>query len=141
MRALISIILAVTVSAMTFGQSSDAKGAENSGALLSWEKSTYDFGDIRQGEKVEYTFRFSNIGTEPLMITNVTTQCGCTAPKGWPRDPVEPGSHGEITLVFDSTGKFGRVNKVATIMSNAANRDGTQILLSGNIIEKKVSNP
>jgi hypothetical protein len=42
--------------------------------------------------------------------------------------------------VFDSTGKFGRVNKVATVISNAVNKDGGQVLLSGNITEKKVGN-
>lgn len=124
-------LVASIISSVAFGQ----------GAQISWDKSNYDFGNIRQGEKVEYTFRFHNTGTEPLMITNVTTQCGCTAPKGWPRDPIEPGDRGEITLVFDSTGKFGRVNKVATVMSNAVNKDGTQVLLSGNILEKKLSNP
>jgi len=141
MRALFSIILAAAISSFSFGQSSDLKTNQVQGPLLSWEKSNYDFGDIRQGEKVEYTFKFYNTGTEPLMITNVTTQCGCTAPKGWPRDPISPGSRGEITLVFDSTGKFGRVNKVATIMSNAVNKDGVQVLLSGNILEKKLTNP
>ena len=139
MRALIFTILAMFAASIAIGQSNDVNSSQ--GPLLSWEKSNYDFGEIRQGEKVEYTFRFSNKGTEPLMITNVTTQCGCTAPKGWPRDPIEPGDRGEITLVFDSTGKFGRVNKVATVMSNAANKDGGQVLLSGNIIEKKNSNP
>ena len=143
MSKLFFFLLATAVSQLTFGQSNDARTTDKEdaqGALLSWEKSNYDFGEITQGEKVEYTFRFSNIGTEPLMITNVTTQCGCTAPKGWPRDPIAPGTRGEITLVFDSSGKFGRVNKVATIVSNAANRDGTQILLSGNILEKKSGN-
>ncbi len=127
----------VVGSSWSFAQTQDP--AE--GPLLSWDKSNYDFGDIRQGEKVEYTFKFHNTGDQPLMITNVTTQCGCTAPKGWPRDPIQPGSRGEITLVFDSTGKFGRVNKVATVMSNAVNKDGAQVLLSGNILEKKLSNP
>jgi len=127
------LILASIISSIAFGQ--------GQGAQISWDKSNYDFGDIRQGEKVEYTFRFHNTGSEPLIITNVTTQCGCTAPKGWPRDPIQPGDRGEITLVFDSTGKFGRVNKVATVMSNAINKEGTQVLLSGNILEKKLSNP
>jgi len=132
MRTTIFILFALAVSTVTF--------AQHTGAQLSWDKSNYDFGEVQQGERVEYTFRFSNIGDEPLMITNVTTQCGCTAPKGWPRDPIQPGRGGEITLVFDSTGKFGRVNKVATVMSNAVNKDGVQILLSGNIIEKKSTN-
>lgn len=144
MRTLIFTILAVAATATAIAQSNEATNSEKtvqaSGALLTFEKSNYDFGEIIQGERVEYTFRFSNTGNEPLMITNVTTQCGCTAPKGWPRDPIAPGRSGELTLVFDSTGKFGRVNKVATVMSNAINKDGGQVLLSGNIIEKKVGN-
>lgn len=139
---MIFIFLAIATSPFVFGQ--DGSGSEKitqpPGALLTWEKSNYDFGDIKQGERVEHTFHFSNTGTEPLMITNVTTQCGCTAPKGWPRDPIAPGRSGEITLVFDSTGKFGRVNKVATVMSNAVNKEGTQVLLSGNVIEKRSAN-
>lgn len=107
-----------------------------SGAIIKWDEKTFDFGEIAQGEKVEHTFRFANTGTEPLIITNVTTQCGCTAPKGWPRDPVLPGGKGEITLSFNSAGKYGRQNKVATIVSNAANQDGTQLLLSGNVLQK-----
>lgn len=144
MKKLIFFALAIVAVHVTEGQSSEARNSEKNaptqGALLTWEKSNYDFGDISQGEKVEYTFRFLNTGNEPLMIVNVTTQCGCTAPKGWPRDPIAPGDRGEITLVFDSTGKFGRVNKVATVVSNATNRDGGQILLSGNISEKKPGN-
>jgi hypothetical protein len=142
MKRLMFFTLAVAFSQATFGQSSDARNDKLSaqGALLSWEKSNYDFGDIPQGERVEHTFRFSNTGTEPLLITNITTQCGCTAPKGWPRDPIGPGDRGEITIIFDSSGKSGRVNKVATVMSNAANKDGSQLLLSGNIVEKKEGN-
>jgi len=134
MRSLTLLFLALSISMFVSAQTNDQ------GAKLQWDKSNYDFGEVQQGERVEYTFKFYNTGNEPLMITNVTTQCGCTAPKGWPRDPIQPGNRGEITLVFDSTGKFGRVNKVATVMSNAVNKEGGQILLSGNIIEKKAAN-
>lgn len=135
MKRLIFFLLAIATSQLTFSQSNQAQTA---GAALSWEKTIFDFGDIPQGGKVEYTFKFTNVGSEPLMITNVTTQCGCAAPRGWPRDPVEPGGRGEITLSFDSSGKFGRVNKVASVVSNAVNKDDSQVLISGNIIEKKL---
>lgn len=114
-----------------------AQTAQASGPLITWGASSHDFGDITQGEKVEFTFKFTNNGTEPLIITNVTTQCGCTTPKGWPRDPVLPGGSGEITLAFNSAGKLGRQNKVATVVSNAANKDGGQLVLSGNVLERK----
>ena len=107
------------------------------GPVLSWQTASFDFGDIVQGEKVEHTFYFSNTGTEPLIITNIATQCGCTTPKGWPRDPILPGGKGEVTLSFNSAGKYGRQNKVATVVSNAANADGNQLILSGNVQPKK----
>lgn len=111
-----------------------------SGPVLNWDKTTHDFGDIVQGDKVEHTYQFTNTGNEPLIITNVTTQCGCTTPKGWPRDPVPPGGKGEIIAAFNSAGKFGKQHKVVTIVSNAINPDGTQLILMVNVVEKKSPN-
>ena len=108
-----------------------------SGPILTWETASHDFGDIEQGDKVEYTYRFTNSGSEPLIITNVTTQCGCTTPKGWPRDPVPPGGKGEIIAAFNSAGKFGKQHKVVTIVSNAVNSEGAQLILNVNVLEKK----
>ena len=35
------------------------------GARISFEDSSFDFGDITQGEKVEHYFFFENVGNEP----------------------------------------------------------------------------
>src|SRR5579864_6883910 len=91
----------------------------NPGATITWEDNAHDFGEIPEGEKVEHTFKFTNTGTEPLVITNVQVTCGCTTPKGWPRDPVAPGKKAELVVMFNSTGKIGRQNKVVTVISNA----------------------
>jgi hypothetical protein len=109
------------------------------GAVITWEKNTYDFGDLVQGEKVEHTFRLRNTGTDPLVITNVQVTCGCTTPKGWPRDPVNPNGRAEIIVQFDSTNKIGRQNKVVTIISNATGGNN-QITFSANVLEKKKVN-
>jgi Protein of unknown function (DUF1573) len=109
---------------------------EIKGSAITWEKSEHDFGDITQGDKVHYTFRFVNTGTEPLIITNVEVTCGCTVPKGWPRDPILPGNKGELEVMFNSSGKFGKQNKVVTIVSNAA-LGNSQVMFSANILEKK----
>lgn len=90
------------------------------GPEITFEESSYNFGDIEQGDKVEHVFAFTNTGTEPLILSNVLTTCGCTA-TDWPRDPVAPGKGGTITVKFNSAGKMGRQNKVVTIVSNATN--------------------
>ncbi len=110
-----------------------------SGPAITWEKNTYDFGDIVQGEKAEHVYTFTNTGNEPLIITNVAVTCGCTTPKGWPRDPINAGGKGEIDIQFDSTHKVGRQNKVVTIISNAIGGNN-QITFSANVLEKKLSN-
>ena len=112
--------------------------AQNNGPVISWEKSTYDFGDLVQGDKVEHIFKFKNTGKEALLITNVQVTCGCTTPKGWARDPIAPGQSGEITIAFNSLGKYGKQNKVVTIISNAVDPDGGQISFVANVLEKKV---
>ena len=111
--------------------------AQKSGPSISWEKSTHDFGDLVQGDKVEHVFKYKNTGKEPLIITNVQVTCGCTTPKGWARDPIAPGQSGEITIAFNSLGKYGKQNKVVTIISNAVNPEGGQISFVANVLEKK----
>jgi len=116
--------------------SANAQDVKSNGPVISWEKSTHDFGDIYQGDKVDYTYVFTNTGNEPLIITNVQVTCGCTTPKGWPKDPIPPGAKGEITIGFNSTGKSGKQNKVITIVSNAAGT-GNTVSFSTNVLEKK----
>ncbi|HEV8514738.1 MAG TPA: DUF1573 domain-containing protein [Cyclobacteriaceae bacterium] len=111
----------------------------STGAALTWEDNAFDFGEIIAGEKVEHTFKFSNTGTEPLVITNVQVTCGCTTPKGWPRDPIAPGKKAELVVQFNSAGKIGRQNKVVTVISNAV-EGNRQVTFTATVLEKKAQN-
>jgi hypothetical protein len=116
-----------------------AEAQENeplSGAVISWDKSTFDFGDVTEGDKVSHTFKFTNTGNTPLVLTNVEVTCGCTTPKGWPRDPIAPGSTGELTVAFNSTGKSGKQNKVITVTSNSVGTTN-QVVITVNVVAKK----
>lgn len=88
-----------------------------SNAKIEFKEKTHDFGDITEGQSVSYSFEFTNTGTEPLMILNVQTTCGCTAPE-WPKKPIPPGETGTILVTFNSTKKMGRINKVITVYTN-----------------------
>ena len=109
-------------------------GAEKK-AEVKFEVSKHDFGDITQGDVVEYTFKFKNTGTAPLVLTNVSTTCGCTAPS-WPREPIMAGESGEILVKFNSAGKMGMQNKVVTIYSNAVNNPERVSIIS-NVLPKQ----
>ncbi|MDH5610788.1 MAG: DUF1573 domain-containing protein [Cyclobacteriaceae bacterium] len=90
------------------------------GPKITFKEAKYDFGNIKQGDMVEHVFEFENTGTEPLILSNVQTTCGCTA-SSWPREPIAPGTSASITVTFNSRGKIGVQNKVITIISNAVN--------------------
>lgn len=135
MRKYLFLLLVLVLAAPAFAQESQ-NGEKKNGAVISFDKKTHEFGDMMQGDKVEHTFYFTNTGNEPLIITNVQVQCGCTTPKGWPREPIPPGGKGELTISFNSAGKMGRQNKTVTVISNAINADGNQLSFTTNVLPK-----
>ncbi len=84
---------------------------------IMFKHTTYDFGKIIQGEKVEHTFHFTNAGRADLIITKVSTSCGCTA-TNYPHYPIKPGDSAKIDVVFDSKHKKGFQNKTITVLTN-----------------------
>ena len=128
------LVLIVLVSAV--GIANAQTTVQKEGPIITFDKRSHDFGDVIQGDKVEYVFAFENTGTEPLIITNVEVTCGCTTPKGWPRDPILPGEKGELTVSFNTAGKIGRQNKPIIVISNAINPEGNRLSFSANILEK-----
>jgi hypothetical protein len=96
-----------------------------------FEVEEYNFGTVKQGDKVEYEFRFTNAGTEPLIISNVQSTCGCTVPD-WPKEPIQKNETKSIKVIFNSAGKMGLQNRPITIFSNAKTSPKV-IHLKGNV--------
>lgn len=84
---------------------------------VEFKEMEHDFGKHKEGEKLEHIFKFKNTGKEPLIIANAKGSCGCTVPQ-WPKEPVAPGTEGEIKVVFDSKGKPGQQSKTVTVTAN-----------------------
>lgn len=85
---------------------------------LKFNKVEHDFGIIKQGDIVKETFRFTNVGSVPFIITNAKTTCGCTVPKYPKNTPIPSQETGEIIVQFDTKGKLGQQNKAITLFSN-----------------------
>ncbi|MFY0254260.1 DUF1573 domain-containing protein [Chitinophaga sp. 30R24] len=90
-------------------------------AGLAFEEKVHNFGEIQEGEKVEYSFKFTNTGTSPLVIEDAISSCGCTVPE-WPKAPIKPGQSGYMKVIFDSRGKSGYTEKEISVKIN--NDDG-----------------
>jgi hypothetical protein len=86
-------------------------------AEMTFEQTVHNFGQIAQGEKVEYAFKFTNTGKQDLVIQDAISSCGCTVPE-WPKEPVKPGQSGYLKVVFDSHGKEGYTEKEISIKAN-----------------------
>ena len=120
-----------------FIKAQDTLNQKVDGAYISLEEQMKDAGDIYEGDTLDHTFKFTNMGDKDLIIKNVVTTCSCTSRK-YTEGPIAPGKSGEIKVHFDSKkqDKIGRQNKVITILSNAQNNP-ERVILNFNILEKK----
>ena len=103
---------------------------------IKFENELYDFGEITQGEKVKFTYKFTNVGESDLVISSAKGSCGCTVPN-WPRKPIAPGESAEIRVVFNSEGKNGKQHKKVSVIANTQ-PSTTVVALTGNIIKPAV---
>lgn len=99
------------------GEVASEAGNENA-PIISLENAIYEFGTVKEGEKVEHTYNFTNTGKSPLILSNVSASCGCTTPE-YSKHPINPGEKGSVTVVFDSQNQVGMQQKIITILSNA----------------------
>lgn len=90
--------------------------APASKAVLSFESDVVDYGTIDQGSDPLRYAKFTNTGTEPLIISGAKGSCGCTVPN-WPKDPIMPGETSQIEIRYD-TKRVGGINKTVTVTSN-----------------------
>jgi outer membrane biosynthesis protein TonB len=92
---------------------------------MTFDTKEHDFGLIKQGDKVEYNFKFTNTGEADLIISSARGTCGCTVPE-YPKEAVKPGESGKIKVSFNSTGKKGATTKSVYLTCNT--KDGKEKL-------------
>jgi len=95
-------------------------------------ETSFDFGEIQQGESVTHEFILKNSGDAELIITAAKGSCGCTVPE-WPKSPISEGEEAVIKVTFNSAGKSGKQNKTVTLVSNSI--PNTKVIsIIGNVI-------
>jgi Protein of unknown function (DUF1573) len=88
---------------------------------------TIDYGTVTKNtDNGVRVFEFTNTGTEPLIITDVKSTCGCTVPTK-PTEPILPGKTGKIEVKYNMNP--GPIRKTITVESNATNYEGGMVPL------------
>lgn len=90
--------------------------------VMTFDKEKHDFGNLTEGEVVSYSFRFTNTGKAPLVISHASATCGCTVPK-YSDKPIQPGEKGFIEVTFNSSNKPGLQEKKVTVIANTMPTD------------------
>ena len=106
------------ISTNDVSNTSSSEGSEKGNLPeMKFEEEVHDFGRITQGEKVSYSFKYTNTGKSNLIIASAAGSCGCTVPE-YSKEPVLPGKSSVIDVVFTSEGKSGMQEKTVTIVTN-----------------------
>ena len=107
-------------------------GSDTEFPVITFEKTEYDFGSVKEGDIVDYTFKFKNTGNFPLIINKATATCGCTVPE-WPKKPVAVGASAEIRVKFNSKNRKNLQTKYVNINANTK-PEVTRLKITGNVI-------
>ena len=101
-----------------------------------FDKEIHNFGTLKDGEIVSFSFIFRNMGGSPLKLTNGEKSCGCLELK-YSLNEVVPGESSTVEVIFNTSGEWGNVIKEATIETSDGEKKELQI---GAYIENKQFN-
>jgi hypothetical protein len=115
--------------------SNDAK--ENlTDPILTFNESQHDFGTVKEGQVVDYTFKFKNSGKGLLEVKKISTSCGCTVALISSKI-IKPGEEGTLRVEFDTKKLEGKINRNITIQSNDPKEPNKVLLIFADIIREK----
>jgi hypothetical protein len=125
-KILITVMVLISMAGSNCGNNSNKQSLDSGpqadstrSAELIFRDYEHNFGKVMEGEKIAYVFTFENRGSGNLIITNVTTSCGCTVPK-YDTKPIPPGKNGNLEVAFNTSGYNGMQTKTIAVKSNAS---------------------
>jgi len=131
---LLSVLAIITVGIITLGcTNTPEEKAKVHGQEIWFEEYLHDYGQIEKDSDGTWSFVFKNLGKEAIVINRVRSTCGCAVPD-WPREPIEPGATGEITVIYN-TATTGTFLKSVIVYSTAANSP-VKLQIKGKVFAK-----
>ncbi|MCR8560488.1 DUF1573 domain-containing protein [Mucilaginibacter sp. BJC16-A38] len=124
------------ICAVILGFAFTASAQDSEKPVFKFNEEKHDFGKIPQGTPVTTVFEFTNVGKEPLILTDVRPTCGCTI-ADFTKTPVKAGEKGTIKITYNAA-VAAPFNKPIVVTSNASIPQKT-INIVGEVVAKPAS--
>ncbi len=99
---------------------------------LRFDKTAYDFGNIKSTEKMEAQFTMTNNGKSKLNIRETKANCECTKAV-MDKNTLAPGESQVVKVTFDPTGRRGVQQKSVSIFSNDPTNPTQMLTIKANV--------
>ena len=125
--------MVLTITATVAAKEDDLSGLPS----IQFTETQHDFGTVKEGNVVDYTFKFTNKGEGVLKISDIKTSCGCTAALV-SSDKLNPGEEGTLKVELNTKHRTGKMSRTVTINSNDP-KEPAKILTIYALVEKSDS--
>ncbi len=138
MRAIAKILFFIPTVLFIFLSGSILKAQTAAENPLKFNKTSHNFGkfSVKDGAK-QCSFEYTNSGSEPLVIYNVISSCGCTEPV-WDKKPIMPGKGGKIDVTYLNDQGPYPFEKTITVYTSASKKP-IILRISGVVYENEKS--
>ena len=102
---------------------------------IEFEAPDFDFVEASPNQEIVHRFVFKNVGTAPLIVSQVRASCGCTATT-LTRGEVEPGGTGEIEARLRVPVMSGPTTKTITVTSNDPDEPSVTLSMKGKVVRE-----
>jgi hypothetical protein len=93
---------------------------------------SFNFGDVYNGEVISQVFVLRNAGDAELRITDFVSGCGCEVVRG--DKVIPPGKQGTAIVEVQTISQSGPIHKVATLYTNDPERPTIVLSLIANVL-------
>lgn len=105
---------------------------------LQFSQTTFDYGDIKEdGGAVAALFQARNTGSEPVVVLEVMTSCGCTTPY-FERKPIAAGETFNLEIRYDPMNRPERIDRDIFVRVSDSNKD-TKLHIAGRVMPRQKS--
>jgi hypothetical protein len=99
---------------------------------ISFDKTTWNFGEVWEGDTAVCYFSFKNVGDSTLKILDIRSTCGC-AVAALKKKVYETQEGGKIKVNFFSRGRKGKITKSIFITTNEKENRVTRLAIVGTV--------